>query len=218
MRYFSVDLETTGLNGAIHGVTEFAAVLGDTNDPKLCKSFYRWIDPEGYIWTRYCLMLHAKWIEKVCTRIANKQWEAIADQPKICRHISGVLADFKDWLIGVGETEDTPRILPTGKNFGSFDKTFLNQWPLFRHRTLDWVPFYQAINDSVPPELELCKRRAIEAGCKRFSSATVTHSALDDALDVHHLIQFAYNEADIEKLRAANEYIPQVERKRDPAS
>jgi DNA polymerase III epsilon subunit-like protein len=217
MKYFSIDLETTGLNGGVHGVTEFAAVFGDTLDTKLCKSFYRWLDPEGYVWSNFCLRLHAKWIEKATTRIFNKQFEAVADEPKICRNLVDVYADFYDWLMAIGEcATDSPRILPTGKNFASFDKNFLigrGFTNIFRHRTLDWVPFYTSSKDVVPPELELCKRRAIEAGCKRFSLSKVKHNALDDALDVHHLIQFAMNEADIEKLRKANEYIPQVERR-----
>lgn len=208
MRYFSIDLETTGLKGEIHGITEFACVLGDTNQPQLCKSFYRWIDPDGYVWSRYCLTLHAAWIKDVCDRIRNNQLEAeSAVIPKICKSIGEVMFDFAAWLTQVGETEPL-RVTATGKNFASFDKTFLAPWSMFRHRMMEWVPFYTSYEDKVPPELSLCKARALAAGCKLFSNAAVAHNALDDAMDVHHLIQFAA-ETDNDVLRMANNKVKQ---------
>lgn len=197
MKAFSIDLETTGLNPAVHGVTEFAAVYFDTHKPDAPKAFYRWINPEGYIWSNYCLKLHAAWIARILARLDAKQTEETTMEPKICPSLRECGAEFMLWLETLGikaERGRQVRILPTGKNFGSFDKQFLKHgftdYDVFRHRTVDWVPTYTVATDEVPPELALCKSRAIARGCLNLKEG-VAHNALDDARDVMTLIHFA---------------------------
>lgn len=200
MKYMAIDLETTGLTPMQHGITEFAAVVADDTDPSFgVKTFYRWLDPEGYVWSTYCLALHANWIGRVTHRIKMRQYAENDLEPKICLNMADLAADFMGWFSSVLPTEhyeflDKKRgtITGTGKNFGSFDLQFLKAWKfpnVFRHRTLDWVPTYTRPGDRVPPELKTCKERAIEMGCLDITSV-VAHNALDDAMDVHKLIQF----------------------------
>lgn len=201
MRYMSVDIETTGLTPTIHGITEFAAILGDTENPNFpIAKFYRWLNPEGYVWSNYCLSLHAHWICRVTHRLATKQIEENDTEPKICSNIVDLATDFMAWFeqVDLGAYDEFKykkrgSIVGTGKNFGTFDLQFLKAWKfpdVFRHRTLEWLPLYTRKGDKVPPDLKLCKQRAIEMGCPDLI-VEVAHNALDDAMDVHKLIQFA---------------------------
>lgn len=205
MLALSIDIETTGLKPSIHGVTEFAAILFDTNNPsKTLVSFERWLDPEGYVWSNYCLKLHKDWIARVVDRLFQTDALPITDglmqaEPPIVQGLTGLWHDFSKWLTLLGILPvpgSRNRIVPAGKNFGSFDQQFLihGGFPeIFRHRTADWVPFYQRKNDAFPPELKLCKERAIAMGCPDLTP-DVAHRAYDDALDVVKLIQFAYKD------------------------
>lgn len=199
MKYMSIDLETTGTVPSIHGITEFAAILGDDTEPELYANFYRWLNPEGYVWSNFCLALHAAWIGRVTTRIAAKQFDVNSKEPKICHNVVELANDFMAWYetcdpVGFSEYQLKRRanITGTGKNFGTFDLQFLKAWKfpdVVRHRTLDWIQTYQRPEDKVPPDLKLVKQRAILMGCPDLVEG-VAHNALDDALDVHKLIQF----------------------------
>lgn len=200
MKYMSVDIETTGLIPMLHGITEFAAVLADDADPgRKPATFYRWINPEGYAWSTYCLMLHHQWIYDCVSRIERKL-ERSKDYPvQICDNVTQCGLEFMQWYeevdpMGFSEFSIKKRgnITGTGKNFGTFDLQFLNAWKfpqVFRHRTYDWIQTYQLPSDKMPPDLKLCKERAILMGCRDLVPA-VAHNALDDAFDVHTLIQF----------------------------
>lgn len=202
LRFYSIDLETTGLDYRKHSVTEFAAVFTDLELSFTPKTFYRWLDPEDYLWSNYCLRLHSKWIDRVTARIEAKAWEATDTEPKICRSMNALIHDFKTWMFtecGHPVPDDNgkwEKITPAGKNFGSFDKNFLEKanWPaMFRHRAIDPTGLYldKAI-DSIPPELAQCKKRAIADGYTVFKSDIVAHNALDDAKDVASLFWHKY--------------------------
>ncbi len=200
MKSMSVDIETTGLIPTLHGITEFGAVFFDDQRPDIPpQTFYRWVNPEGYVWSTYCLALHSRWIGRVCHRIAMKEFAANVYEPSICENIRQVGLEFLEWYESVDKAgaeewlaKQRGNITGTGKNFGSFDLQFLKAWKfpdVFRHRTLDWIKTYQLTTDRVPPELKTCKERAILMGCHDIT-AEVAHSALEDALDVYKLIMF----------------------------
>lgn len=204
MLALSVDIETTGLKPKLHGVTEFAAILFDTNNPNFAlTSFERWLNPEGYVWSNYCLKLHANWITRVIDRLDKGLTKPLdfpdGREPMIVDNMELLWGDFKEWLHTCGilpSPGSRSRIVPAGKNFASFDLQFLifGGFPeIFRHRTADWVPHYQRRGDVFPPELKLCKERAIAMGCPDLTP-NVAHRAYDDALDVVKLIQFAYKD------------------------
>lgn len=79
-----------------------------------------------------------------------------------------------------------------GKNFGTFDKLFLEKLPRWkqafqiRNRILDPAILYiDWINDDSVPGLDKCKQRAGIDGI-------VTHNAIDDAIDVIKLLRKTY--------------------------
>lgn len=79
-----------------------------------------------------------------------------------------------------------------GKNFGTFDKPFLERLPRwkqlfkFRNRILDpTITFVDWENDEELPGLSECKVRA-------GLSDVVTHNAVDDAIDVIELLRTQY--------------------------
>jgi hypothetical protein len=79
-----------------------------------------------------------------------------------------------------------------GKNFGTFDKLFLDQLPWFkklvriRQRILDpAILMVDWVNDSSLPNLKECKERAGISG-------VITHNALEDAWDVIEVLRKSY--------------------------
>lgn len=92
-----------------------------------------------------------------------------------------------------------------GKNFAMFDSKFLEKvkdWKYkvhFNYRILDPGNMYVSPKDDALPTLEECKKRCIEHGGSSLfnNDSTVTHDALDDAMDVAKLIwyYFKYKES-----------------------
>lgn len=81
-----------------------------------------------------------------------------------------------------------------GKNFGTFDKLFLEQLPRwkqlfkFRSRIIDpSILFVDWKSDESLPSLNDCKKRANITG-------EVTHNALEDAWDVIQILRKTYNQ------------------------
>lgn len=225
LQFYSIDLETTGLDSKKHGVTEFAAVFTDVGNSFQSKTFSRWLDPEDYVWSNFCLRLHAKWIDRVTARIQAGAFEATETEPKICKNTAELIHDFKTWLFT--ECNQPPpktklipmfingkkmnfdiveekwaKITAAGKNFGAFDKGFLEEmdWPpMFRHRSFDpTVLYYLKSHDDVLPELLTCKKRAIAEGCSLFDQEVVAHAALADAFDVAKLIWWRYGDGAVD--------------------
>lgn len=199
MLVMCIDLETTGLDPKVHSVTEFAAVYGDIDDPKHpVELFYRWINPDGYTWSQYCLNLHYKWIGRVNERITAKQWSEQLQEPRLCESFGQMTSHFVAWCESIGVKRNAngkmPSVTAGGKNFGSFDKRFLEEsrvFPMiFKHRVADpTLKYRHPLVDKVLPDLTLCKERAIALGCTNLVPG-VAHNALDDAMDVFKLLCF----------------------------
>ena len=198
MQVCVIDLETTGLNQFKHGITEFGAVVIDLFEPGKAKQFLRWLNPEGYVWSNYCLKLHAEWIEKIVARqLKDGSFIEVAGQPPILDSVTQLNAQFSWWLWDqCGYELKKPngsynRMVGAGKNFASFDLQFLEQkgfHSCFKHRTLDPGGLYTRKGDPVPPQLLDCKKRAVEEGYQGFGKMEVAHAALEDAMDVAHLL------------------------------
>lgn len=197
MKFLSVDLETTGLKPGVHGVTEFGAVYTDVHGKVPMKTFYRWINPEGFVWSQYCLDLHHNWLLNVNLRIKANNWFG---NPKICKDYKELAADFIAWVtteLGLDFYDKQNKIIKftgAGKNFATFDLPFLKAigFPeVFRHRVLDPVPLYVEKEDEVLPDFKTCKERAMRDGAK-FDTAEIAHTGIQDALDIVDLIRFAY--------------------------
>jgi DNA polymerase III epsilon subunit-like protein len=82
-----------------------------------------------------------------------------------------------------------------GKNYSEFDKRFLEYLPgftntkLFRHRVFDPSILYYDTSDNVLPNLNTCKIRANDlTNNQLFNNTSVSHTAIEDALDVLKLL------------------------------
>lgn len=197
MMFLAIDIETTGLDPHKHSITEFAAILTNLRGTEPPKRFYAYMDPEGMVWSQYCLGLHAQWLSTVLEARKAKKWEA--NNVPIFPDTKTLIEKFTQWLFvecswPVPKDGKWKTLVPAGKNFASFDRRFLDAagFPsMFKHRTLDPMMLYVKPEDDVPPGLDVCKLRAIEQGCK-FDSPLVAHTAMEDAEDVVKLLHHRF--------------------------
>lgn len=113
-----------------------------------------------------------------------------------------VSVDFKCFIRQYGSYVDEKgksHANVTGKNFWIFDYNFLKELPgwdiYFHRRSFDPASLYFRQEDKVLPSLQECKKRCMEEIKDTqyeylFSSDTVTHDALDDAMDVAKLVWY----------------------------
>jgi oligoribonuclease len=189
MRYVSIDLETTGTRSDRHQIIEFGAIIENTRkatDLKDLPRFKRIVKHAEYTGQAFAINLNARiFQELVLPTGAAPVCEA--------HELAG---QFREFLLTNGfEAQEKGHvfIVAAGKNFATFDLLFLNQLANWRdhirisHKILDPVMYYiDYENDENLPSLEECKRRA------GFADPTVTHDALDDALDVVRLLRQQY--------------------------
>jgi len=79
------------------------------------------------------------------------------------------------------------KITPAGKNFASFDRSFLKLCgfdKFFHHRTLDPAPLFWRPEDEKLPDSKTCMERAGLDG-------SVAHTAVADAVAVVRMIRYA---------------------------
>lgn len=143
--YVSIDIETSGLNPKVDEIFEMAAVIWDDNDIMKCSTFHKYVYRSRIGGTPRALLINKKYIEMV-ELIDPKQL------PKGWCWQRDLGSLFKEFL-GV------EKYFPLGKNYGSFDKQFLERlegWPghLLHHRTLDVGSLY-ATKEGIPSLYEI---------------------------------------------------------------
>lgn len=192
--FFSIDVETTGLDPTKHNVIEFAAIMADTHHKVKPVEFHRYLRLENTLWTEYCLNLHKTLMPFIMNLIGQ-------ESPQVCGK-EALQNHFITWLYQQGWSEmingimKPKKMTPAGKNFGSFDLQFLKQFGmerLFRHRAIDpGTLFYNPeVDGDTMPDLKACLERAKAQGANIVTS--VSHTALDDAWSVADLIHWHYN-------------------------
>ena len=187
MKYISIDIETTGLDPDMHDIVEFGAIIDDLDDDSPSHPiFHCYFEPPfngNFIGSPYALSMHAEKFE----RIAHPQPGNLIISPKL-------LGDhFRDWLL-VNSFEYNSHgsfkvsIVAAGKNFGSFDLQFLKRksnlldFVDIHYRMIDPCILYYEPGDIMLPSMDKCLERA---GIDK----TVTHNAVDDAMDIVKLIR-----------------------------
>lgn len=222
MKYVSVDIETSGLDPVLNNILSIGAIIEDTEKklpfeecPKfnaiiiqreihgspraitMNKDIISMISEylEGDDETKQNLHTHSDYLflekdevvkEFYCWLDANGYYQGIEN--------SGGYIQVKDGvprpMINNGTKPITINV--AGKNFGTFDKLFLQQLPWWqkliktRQRVLDpAILFVDWKNDETLPSLTTCKERA---GVKGI----VTHNALEDAWDVIEVLRKFY--------------------------
>jgi DNA polymerase III epsilon subunit-like protein len=221
MKYISIDIETTGLNPLTCNTLSIGAIIEDTNNPvpyEELPKFHVAILHEELQGSPYAINMNRDLIET----IVQYQTAKDQDEKNDLVHMTGmqflklneVAQSFNDFLYQNGMIEfnlNEPvrhvngKMLPivgmktkpttitaAGKNFGTFDKLFLEQIPQwnqvvkFRSRIIDpSILFVDWKNDNQLPSLNECKERANVPGI-------VTHNALEDAWDVIQTLRTKY--------------------------
>lgn len=197
MKYVSIDIETTGLNPEKCQILQIGAIIEDTNHvvhyddlPK----FSCIVEHDEYSGQPTALSMNS-WIFEILAGLEGKVKDAKLAYRK--EHnilpVGLVARSFQMWLINNGmipEFINEPvKITAAGKNFGSFDKLFLQKLPNWgssvqiRQRIIDpAVLVTDWKNDETLPNLNSCMKRLGIDG-------EVTHDALADAWDVIRVIR-----------------------------
>lgn len=203
MKYLSIDIETTGLDVNRCQVLSIGIVIEDTNKKIPIDSlptFHCGIVRHSFSFGElFALDLNRDLIQTI-----NKWNEADSSNKKIIEQQTGMvfceesdvcilIREFlkKHDVVTKGDNQIT-HLTVAGKNFGTFDKLFLENLPRWkqyfkiRQRIIDpSVLFVDWFNDESLPSLSLCKERA---GFNKH----VSHDAVDDAKDVIRLLRNGY--------------------------
>lgn len=173
-KFISVDIESSGLDHNKCSILSFGAVIEDTSKSTPVDelpSFYTRIYNEEVYWEPYAHQLN----EELCGEIT-------VEDPTT----ENFMILFTDWLYSHFDVNE--KINVAGKNYSGFDKRFLEKlegWNTikFSHRVIDPSILYMDWdNDTELPNLDECLKRA-------NINKTVSHNALDDAMDIVNLLR-----------------------------
>jgi hypothetical protein len=214
MIYTSIDIETSGLDSEKHKVLSIGAIIEDT-EKKLpyedCPKFNAIVLQNEITGSPRALTMNKEIIAMI-----GEYLEGTNET----RHLMNTHSDYsfyeKDevvkkfyeflWVNGYGDAVPNQLLVTSkidsnskpitlnvaGKNFGTFDKLFLQELPWWqklirtRQRVLDpAILMVDWKNDKSLPNLTTCKERADIQG-------VVTHNALEDAWDVIEVLRKFY--------------------------
>ena len=214
MIYTSIDIETSGLDSEKHKVLSIGAIIEDT-EKKLpyedCPKFNAIVLQNEITGSPRALTMNKEIIAMI-----GEYLEGTNET----RHLMNTHSDYsfyeKDevvkkfyeflWVNGYGDAVPNQLLVTSkidsnskpitlnvaGKNFGTFDKLFLQELPWWqklirtRQRVLDpAILMVDWKNDKSLPNLTTCKERADIQGI-------VTHNALEDAWDVIEVLRKFY--------------------------
>jgi hypothetical protein len=214
MIYTSIDIETSGLDSEKHKVLSIGAIIEDT-EKKLpyedCPKFNAIVLQNEITGSPRALTMNKEIIAMI-----GEYLEGTNET----RHLMNTHSDYSFyekedvvkkfyeflWVNGYGDAVPNQLLVTSkidsnskpitlnvaGKNFGTFDKLFLQELPWWqklirtRQRVLDpAILMVDWKNDKSLPNLTTCKERADIQG-------VVTHNALEDAWDVIEVLRKFY--------------------------
>ena len=214
MIYVSIDIETSGLDSEKHKVLSIVAIIEDT-EKKLpyeeCPKFNAIVlqneitgSPRALTMNKEIIAMIGEYLEGTneTRHLMNTHSDySFYEKEDVVKKFYAFL-----WVNGYGDVEPN-QLLATykidsnskpitlnvaGKNFGTFDKLFLQELPWWqklirtRQRVLDpAILMVDWKNDKSLPNLTTCKERAGVDGI-------VTHNALEDAWDVIEVLRKFY--------------------------
>jgi len=221
MIYVSIDIETTGLDPLSNNVLSIGAIIEDTSK-KLpydeCPKFNAIVlnkqlqgSPRAITMNKEIISMMGEYLEgtdEVRNVLNNNSGYKFYEEEDVVKEFYRFLwgngfgyelgpGDFVNTIDGVeypaigGKTKPIT-LNVAGKNFGTFDKLFLQELPWWqklirtRQRVLD--PAILCVdwnNDTALPSLTQCKERTNVEGI-------VTHNALEDAWDVIQVLRNFY--------------------------
>ena len=218
MIYVSIDIETSGLDHEKHKVLSIGAIIEDT-EKKLpyeeCPKFNAIILQNEITGSPRALTMNKEIIEMIGDYLEGTDFErniintrtdySFYEKDDIIKefykflwcngfsHLDSPSTHVNGKLTPIIDSKTKPITLNVaGKNFGTFDKLFLQELPWWqklirtRQRVLDpAILMVDWISDKSLPNLETCKFRADVQGI-------VTHNALEDAWDVVEVLRKFY--------------------------
>lgn len=222
MLYVSIDIETSGLNSDSNHVLSIGAIIEDTTKKLPYEELPKFNaivlqnniqgSPRAITMNKEIISLMGDYLEGtdvVRELLNNNSGYKFYTEDEVVKHFFDFLfvnGFGYDLITGaptirrvdgktlpmIGSNTKPITINVAGKNFGTFDKLFLEELPWWkklirtRSRVIDpSVLFVDWSNDDALPSLTKCKERANIEGI-------VTHNALEDAWDVIELLRKHY--------------------------
>jgi DNA polymerase III epsilon subunit-like protein len=222
MKYVSIDIETSGLNHDMNHVLSIGAIIEDTNSKLPYEELPKFNaivlqnniqgSPRAITMNKEIISLMGEYLEgtdEVRNTLNNNSGYKFYEEDEVVK-------EFYYWLDNNGLGHGLPNIggytqvvdgvtrpmingatkpitlNVAGKNFGTFDKLFLQELPWWqklirtRQRVLDpAILCVDWVYDTSLPSLTTCKERMNVEGI-------VTHNALEDAWDVIEILRKFY--------------------------
>jgi hypothetical protein len=201
MRFVSIDIETTGLDPETCQILQIGAVIEDTVKVPELKNLPRFsciVEHKLYTGQPFALNLN-NWLIQMLASLETAKTKEDRIKIRTSNHIMGaglVAPALRTWLIanGIPSAESGQvAITVAGKNFGTFDKLFLEKLPgwsamlQINQRIIDpSIAFMNWQEDEKLPNLDTCLKRANLEG-------VVTHDAVQDAVDVIRVLRQVTN-------------------------
>lgn len=181
MKYVSIDIETTGLDFNKCQVIEISAIvdfLGNKTPIEQLPTFNKVVIHDTYYFEKIAMEMHKK----------SGLLDILLDPNPLDGNIiksENLFIPFNSFIL---TNYGGQKVVAAGKNFGSFDKQFLNPYGFkFLHRSLDPTVFYVKADDIVPPDLAECLKRA------NLEPIDVAHRSLGDAQAIVRLVRHGYS-------------------------
>lgn len=185
MKVVSIDIETTGLDPQKCDILQIGACIFDLLEPferVKCPKLLLYVNTLLTHWEQQAVVSNAK-------IVADMMQRKMRNDPDVVTY-ADVVPDFRYWLNTNGVRQDIGFTV-TGKNFMGFDQQFLcskvPNWAdgiRIKHRSIDIASHFWQPGDAALPTLQMCLERA-------GINTVVSHTALDDALDVAELTHMA---------------------------
>lgn len=199
MKYISIDIETTGIDPNKDQILSIGAIIEDTNNLltfEECPKFHVALVNDRIEGSPFALNMN-----KDLIGLISKWMNSDSDTQEVIESENNinftwaelVVRKFQSFLITNDFEAGYPMsITVAGKNFGTFDKLFLEKLPEWndliriKQRIIDPAVLYvDWSSDKELPNLPKCKSRA---GLEEI----VTHNALEDAWDVIQVLRQKY--------------------------
>jgi oligoribonuclease (3'-5' exoribonuclease) len=194
MNYFSIDIETTGLNPDKDQVLQIGAVYAPDRlkdvPVEMLPTFNILVKHERYEGDAFALALNAQLLQRLGNKEGISEWSAM-DQ--FIAWINDTAAEDNQ-----GQPVQNRRYTMAGKNVASFDRQFLRRMTfgdkfnrMFHHRAIDPAVWYYQDGDRELPGMDLCLTQL--ANEKPMLDAVklrgIKHDAVSDARTVVRLIR-----------------------------
>jgi len=208
MKYLSLDIETTGLDPACNQILEVAAVVenyryGKKNKPvEKLPAFHCYVKPEHDLihGSSYALSMHSRIfkilakpetadapvynisemyvaLNKFIKKYFGDETVTLAGKNVISFDVSFMREVFK-------ANYSTLRVITRKHSSAIFDRPFESVFR-FRHRAIDPGSMYMLPEDSAPPDMVTCLKRA-------GIVPTALHTALGDARVIIRLVRYFF--------------------------